>query len=119
MIPNASAKTLHGVVTKNVEKGSEVQTDEWPGYKGLFGKGYEHKTVNHGAKKYVAADGTTTNAIENFWRHVKCSIKGTHTSVSGKHMETYVKEFEYRFNRRMRPETMLSELLTRFPELKP
>ena len=25
---------------------------------------------------------------------------------------------EYRFNRRMRPETMLSELLTRFPELR-
>ena len=28
-----------------------------------------------------------------------------------------VKEFEFRFNRRMRPETMLSELLSRFPEL--
>jgi transposase len=37
--------------------------------------------------------------------------------VSGKHLERYVKEFEIRFNRRMRPETMLAELLTRFPEL--
>jgi transposase len=37
-------------------------------------------------------------------------------SVSSKHLERYVKEFEFRFNRRMRPDTMLAELLTRFPE---
>ncbi len=38
-------------------------------------------------------------------------------SPDPKHLQRYVKEFEYRFNRRMRPETMLSELLSRFPEL--
>ena len=62
-------------------------------------------------------NGETVNAIENFWRHLKCSIEGTHTSVSRQHLERYVKEFEFRFNRRMRPETMLFELLTRFPSL--
>ncbi len=51
------------------------------------------------------------------WRHLKCSIEGTHISVSPKYLERYAKEFEYRFNRRMRPETMLDELLSRFPEL--
>ena len=59
----------------------------------------------------------TVNSIENFWRHLKCSIKGTHISVSPKYLERYAKEFEFRFNRRMRPERMLSELLSRFPEL--
>ena len=30
----------------------------------------------------------------------------------------YAKEFEYRFNRRMTPEVMLEELITRFPEVE-
>jgi len=65
---------------------------------------------------YVGPNGENVNAVENFWRHVKCSIKGTHVSVSKRYLERYAKEFEYRFNRRMTPEKMLSELLSRFPE---
>lgn len=67
--------------------------------------------------EYVAEDGTTTNQVENFFRHLKNSISGTHISVSPKYLESYVKEFEYRFNRRTNPEVMLGELLSRFPEL--
>ena len=37
--------------------------------------------------------------------------------VSPKHLESYVKEFEYRFNRQTIPEMMLGELLSRFPEV--
>lgn len=117
VVPNTAGKTLQPIIEANVAKGSELQTDEWGAYRGIDEKGYDHKTVNHGAKEYVAVDGTTTNAIENFWRHVKCSIKGTHVSVSPKYLESYVKEFEYRFNRRTTPELMLGELLSQFPEL--
>ena len=85
------------------------------GYSGLDNKGYEHNIVNHGKGQYVAEDGTTVNAIESFWRHVKCSIKGTHTSVWPKHLQRYVKEFEYRFNRRLRPETMLPSFFLASP----
>lgn len=117
VVPNTSGKTLKPIIEANVAKGSELQTNEWTAYKGLADKGYDHKTVNHSAKQYVAEDGTTTNVIENFWRHVKCSIKGTHISVSPKRLQSYVKEFEYRFNRRTTPEKMLGELLSHFPEL--
>ena len=116
VIPNVRRNTLHPMIEQHVEPGSEIETDELTSYRGIDAKGYEHRTIEHGAGEYVGEDGTTVNAIENFWRHVKCSIKGTHVSVSAKHLERYVKEFEYRFNRRMRPEAMLSELLTRFPE---
>ena len=44
-------------------------------------------------------------------------VGGTHTSVSLKHLNRYVKEFEYRFNRRNRPEAMLPELLSTFRPL--
>ena len=86
-------------------------------YKSQPEKGYEHRKVSHAREEYVGPDGTTVNAIENFWRHLKCSINGTHISVSSKHLQRYVKEFESRFDRRMRPETLLSELLSQFPEL--
>jgi hypothetical protein len=62
-------------------------------------------------------NGETTNSIENFFGHLKRSLKGTHNNVSPKYLEAYLKEFEYRFNRRTTPEVMLSELLSRFPEL--
>lgn len=118
VIPDASRKTLHAAVEHHVEKGTEVHADAWRSYNKLDEKGYNLKRVNkYKDGHYVGPNGESVNAVENFWRHLKESINGTHTSVSSKYLETYAKEFEYRFNRRMRPETMLSELLSRFPEL--
>jgi transposase-like protein len=118
VVPNVTAKTLHGEIEAHVEKGTEIHADGYRSYNGLDDKGYDLKritTKEYG--KYVGPDGESVNAIENFWRHLKCSIIGTHNNVSPKHLERYAKEFEYRFNRRMRPETMLGELLSRFPDL--
>ncbi len=70
--------------------------------------------MNHADGQYVSDSGATVNSIEAYWRLLKASISSTHISVSPKHLERYAKEFEYRFNRRKRPETMLSELLTSF-----
>lgn len=118
VVPDQTRGSLKPEILDNVKKGSELHTDELRSYKKTFHPAeYTHKTVNHGKGEYVAEDGTTTNQVENFFRHLKNSISGTHISVSKRHLETYVKEFEYRFNRRMRPETMLDELLSRFPEL--
>lgn len=55
-----------------------------------------------------------TNSIENFWAHLKRSIRGTHISGSAKHLPKYLAEFEYRFNMRNRPEFMFQRLLLSF-----
>ncbi|WP_170582751.1 IS1595 family transposase [Ruegeria arenilitoris] len=118
VIPDQSKSTLRNAVHENVEVGSELHTDEHRGYqKSFLPTEYTHKTVNHSEGEYATPEGVSTNQIESFFNHLKKSIVGTHTSVSHKHLERYVKEFEYRFYRRMRPEKMLSELLSRFPEL--
>lgn len=114
IVDNVKAKTLQPIIEDNVEKGSEIQTDELRSYKGLNKKGYSHKTVNHGSGEYVAKDGATVNSMESFWARLKLSIKGTHIHVSKKHLAKYASEFEYRFNSRFRPERMLEELLTGF-----
>jgi transposase-like protein len=44
------------------------------------------------------------------------SIGITHASVSSQRLERYVKEFEFRFNRRNVPASMFTSLISEFPE---
>lgn len=111
VVPNQRKSTLQPFVIANVATGGELHTDELNSYRGLHTAGYRHMTVNHGAGEYVDYQGATVNAIEGFWRHLKSSINGTHIWVSAKHLGKYAKEFEFRFNRRQCPETMLPALL--------
>lgn len=78
---------------------------------------FPRRSTNHGAGEYVGYQGASVNGIEGFWSQLKRGINGTHVMVSGKHLEKYAKEFEYRFNRRQCGETMLSELLSSFRPL--
>ena len=117
VVDDLKRSTLVPVIEEHVENGASINTDTMHSYRTLNEHGFRHETVNHSAGAYVTETGATVNAIENFWRHLKCSITGTHNNVSKKHLEKYVKEFEYRFNRRTTSEAMLGELLTRFPEL--
>ncbi len=113
VVVDTKTKTIQPHILENVEQGSEIYSDEWWAYRGLANKGYDHKTVNHGAGEY-ARDGVHVNSLEGYWSMLKKGITSTHIHVSGKHLEKYAKEFEYRFNRRKDPEGMLPELLTTF-----
>ena len=118
VVPDQTRGSLMPPIRENIVDGTEIHTDELRAYnKAIDVSRYTHKTVNHSKDEYVGPDGETTNSIENFFGHLKRSLRGTHNNVSPKYLEAYVKEFEYRFNRRTTPEVMLSELLSRFPEL--
>ncbi len=110
VVPNVRKKTLQPIIKANVEEGSAVHTDELKSYTGLQKAGYEHETVNHGAGEY-AKNGCHVNTMEGYWARLKLSIRGTHVHVSGKHLEKYVKKFEYRYNQRRHPERMFDHLL--------
>jgi len=69
--------------------------------------------VNHGAGEYANGD-THVNNLENFWKHLKGGIRGTHIHVSGKHLPKYAKEFEFRFNRRENASSMFPALVSQF-----
>lgn len=109
VVPNVKRSTLHPIIEANVTKGSEIHSDELLSYRKLNTKGYGHRTVNHGSGEY-ARDGVHVN----FWSHLQKSIRGTHIHVSGKHLDKYAKEFEYRFNNRKNPSVMFSDLLSKF-----
>lgn len=84
-------------VSKNVQDGSSVYTDQLKSYDGLD-LYYEHKVINH-AEKYV--DGQVhTNGLENYWSLLKRMIKGTYVSVEPFHLFRYLDEQAMRFNER-------------------
>jgi transposase-like protein len=110
VVPTAGRKSLIPIITKFVQRGERIVSDEWPPYKILSDLGYDHETVDHGAKEYARGD-VHVNGLEAFWSQLKRSIRGTHIHVSQKYLPLYLGEFEYRYNRRKRPETMFAELL--------
>ena len=115
VIPNRRRTALISSVTASVKPHSEVHTDEFVAYDNLNSfNGYWHKRINHAAGQYVSTCGVSTNSVEGFWAQLKRSINGTHIHVSQKHLAKYLGEFEFRHNRRHRPEMMLSELMTSF-----
>ena len=98
-IPNASAVSLGGFVQEAIEPGSEVHTDGWHGYDRLKGSGYRHRVT------YLRGDAEL--AMEQLPRvHrvvslLKRWLLGTHQgAVSPGHLDYYLDEFTFRFNRR-------------------
>lgn len=90
-------ETLHDFVRTTVDLDkAKLYTDEWTGYKGLP----NHESVNHRAKQWVRAGGIHTNSVENAWSLFKRSIVGSFHQVSDKHLQAYLDEFSFRFNRR-------------------
>lgn len=111
VIPNAKKATIRPLMLENIKRGSNVHTDEWVAYEGL--RCFKHETINHGQKEYVRGN-VHTNSIEGFWAQLKRSINGTHVHVSGKHLDKYLGEFEFRYNLRKTPHLMFLRLLEAF-----
>ncbi|PQM28538.1 DDE transposase [Sphingopyxis lindanitolerans] len=85
----------HAVLSPSV---ALVSTDEHAGYRHL-GRSFPHGVVRHSAGEYV--NGVHhTNGIEGFWALLKRQITGTHHYLSPKHLNRYVSEMTWRFNRR-------------------
>jgi transposase len=111
IIPDTSLPTMQGPILANVEKGSTISTDEHRSYHSLYEHAYGHGVVKHRYGEYVR-DEHHTNTIEGHWSLLKRSIKGTHTSVSKKHLWKYVAEFSYRRNFNKSQEDMFNRLFS-------
>lgn len=97
---DGKGKTLKGAVRANVGERAVVMTDEDRAFIGL-GKTHTHLAVNHSAGEYARMGGYVhTNGIESVWALLKRQIIGIHHWVSPKHLDRYVKEMTFRFNRR-------------------
>jgi transposase-like protein len=97
----------HFAQTK-ITKGQEVLTDGFASYLALSDCSYE-------LQMRLANDGENpSNRLP--WVHtvianVKSMLRGAHHGVSRKHLQRYLDEFSYRFNRRYWPSELFNRLL--------
>jgi len=98
-IRDASAASLCPFVQEAVEPGSQVRTDGWVGYDGLAAMGYRHK-ASIVAKSKKRADELLPH-VHRVVSLLKRWLMGTHQgAVSHDHLDYYLDEFTFRFNRR-------------------
>jgi transposase-like protein len=98
-IIDASAESLMPFVRASIEPGSVVHTDGWAGYLPLEGNGYPHEVTILKRKKKTPSD--LMPRVHRVISLLKRWLLGTHQgAVSHKHLDYYLDEFTFRFNRR-------------------
>jgi len=113
---NVKMQVMHGGksfkdrVRENVTKDSTVITDGHLGYVGLNIEYYKHEIVNHSSGEYVRGKWHIQK-VENFWSIFKRTIRGTHLSVSERHLQKYVDEVAFRYMHRDNQAMMFENVL--------
>jgi transposase-like protein len=109
VVPNRSPSTLTGFVRANVTRGSHVRTDGWQGYDGLSRMGYRHDPLVTSRDPELADKHLPM--VHLVFSNLKAWIDGTHHGVSQQHLQAYLNEFVFRFNRRFYPMTAFNSVL--------
>jgi len=98
-IPDASSASLIPFVQDSVAPGNVVHTDGWLGYLPLESKGFAHEVTYLKGKREGAAE--LLPRVHLVISLLKRWLLGTHQgAVSPKHLDYYLDEFTFRFNRR-------------------
>ena len=94
--PDVKGETIVSFATENIERGSTIRSDGYASYNILDNKGFIH-------------DGRICDPVNDpehlKWLHIvvsnaKAFILGTYHGLGSKHLQRYLDEFCYRFNRR-------------------
>lgn len=99
IVPDVSARSLHEFVSTNMKKGAKVNTDGWRGYNGLETLGFKHIVTNiseTGDPAHVTMPRVhrVASLLDRWWL-------GIHQgAILPSHLEYYLDEFTFRFNRR-------------------
>jgi len=98
-VPSASGKSLLSFIQDVVEPGSTIRTDGWQGYNRLSSLDYNHDVVNVSRSEEMASE--LLPHVHRIASLLKRWLLGTHQgTVGGKHLDYYLDEFTFRFNRR-------------------
>jgi len=98
-IPDASAISLRFFIIQAIEPGSTVITDGWEGYNGVEAHGYAHEV--RVIRGYKESNNNLLPLVNRVVSLLKRWILGTHQgAVSPEHIDYYLDEFTFRFNRR-------------------
>jgi len=110
VVEGKDAKSLTAFIKDDVAPGSRIRTDGAPSYRELPALGYRHDPL------VLAGDPNKTDAhlpmIHLVFSNLKTWILGTHHGrIDPKHLQAYLNEYMFRFNRRFYPMTAFNSIL--------
>ncbi len=99
IVSDASSDSLHPFIVNNIETGGTLITDGWSGYSGIESLGY-------GREVYIQKGQTDEDKLLPHVHTITSLLKrwllGTHQgAVEAKHLQSYLDEYVFRFNRRI------------------
>ena len=109
VVPDRGADALCGFIKSAVAPGARIITDDWSGYAGLAKHGYDHAPVAERGDPQIAEEFMPL--IHLVFSNLKTWLRGIHHGVSPQHLQAYLNEFTFRFNRRFYPFNAFRSLL--------
>jgi transposase-like protein len=109
VIPGATTAVLTSFVKGAIEpQAATVHTDAWAAYRALSKMGVDHRPRKGGHGRHEV-DGLP-------WAHtvfgnLKTWLRGAYHGVSPKHLQRYLNEFQFRFNKRWHEADLFSPVL--------
>lgn len=98
-VKDFSGSSLLGFVQEAVQPGSTVHTDGWQAYNGLTAMGYRHEITPLEGNNVAASE--LLPRVHLVISLLKRWLMGTlHGAISHEHLDYYLDEFTFRFNRR-------------------
>jgi transposase-like protein len=110
IIPDASGDTLRDFITRNVADGSTIVSDAWPAYRSLPAT-FTHQPASQAAMKRAGIEPDAVPGVHRVISNLKTWLRGTHHGVGADHLDHYLNEYVFRFNRRFYPMAGFATLL--------
>lgn len=112
VIEAASSKEFQPFFKDYINTNSKITTDEWNGYKPLI-KDYPK------LKQIPSDDGQGLSELHIHIMNIKGWLRGIHHHCSKEHLQGYLDEYHYRYNRRNNMDTIFHLLMKRMIENNP
>lgn len=113
VIKDASATTLRTFLKVSVAPGATIKTDGWSGYPGAPGVTHEPHVVGPMAAHIVLP------WVHRIFSNLKTWALGVYHGLRKDHLQAYLDEFVFRFNRRRTPHAAFRTLLGIGVAIKP
>src|SRR3990167_3530561 len=99
VVDHLTANQVRNILVTNVDRKSDLMTDESNVYTKVGTEFASHQTVNHGEDEY--ARGTvSTNTIQGFFSIFKRGMRGVYQHCGEAHLHRYLSEFDFRYSNR-------------------
>jgi len=112
-IEDFSADSLHAFIGANLAPGGTAKTDAWPAYPGAPGVTHEPHTVGKQPAHHVLP------WIHRVFANLKTWALGVYHGLRPKHLQAYLDEFTFRFNRRRNRHAAFKTILGIATAIKP